>query len=140
MKREYLFLLGFVLLLGISIGTTMIYETSKSTNEPVSTNTATNSEEVVIPQLLTDERENAATMVLIGTPPLQPADHIDRWIPELHHESCMTCHAMPETTGAREVPDDHFYENDRTQPVFRDNCVQCHGEQRDTKTAFNEEE
>lgn len=139
MKREYLFLLSFTLLLVVAIGTTKIYDSLTKPDASADSVTANNTNEVVIPQLLTDDREDARTMVLLGTPPLQPKDHIDRWIPELHHESCMTCHAMPESTGAREVPDDHFYDNDRTKAVFRDNCIQCHGEQKDTKTAFNED-
>jgi len=137
-KKELLFLLGFVLILGFAIGTSLIGKTLEKASEEETA--AVSKEQVVVPQLTSDEREEAATMVLLGAPPMQPADHIDRWNPELRHESCLACHATPEATGAKEIPENHFYENNRENPIFRDNCVQCHGQQNDTKSAFNSEE
>lgn len=139
MKKEYLFLLGFIVVLGLAIGTSMIGKSTETASEEAGS-VASSNETLVVPQLTSDEREEAATMVLIGAPPMQPADHIDRWNPELRHESCLTCHATPEATGAREIPEDHYYDNNRDNPIFRDNCVQCHGQQNDTKSAFNSEE
>lgn len=140
MKKELLYLLGFILVIGLAIGTSMIAKSTETASEEAESATASGEEQVVIPQLTSDEREDSATMVLLGAPPMQPADHIDRWNPELRHESCLTCHATPDTTGAREIPEDHYYDNNRDNPIFRDNCVQCHGQQNDTKSAFNSEE
>lgn len=140
MKKEYLYLLGFIVVMGLAIGAGMIGKSLNTASEEPGTVTSSSEGQLVVPQLTSDGREEAATMVLIGAPPMQPADHIDRWNPELRHESCLTCHAVPESTGAREIPEDHFYDNNRQNPIFRDNCVQCHGQQNDTKSAFNSEE
>ncbi|WP_077213353.1 nitrate reductase cytochrome c-type subunit [Bacillus dakarensis] len=139
MKKELMFLFAFVLVIGAAIGISALGNGSESASSDDSV-TAEATDIVEIPQLTSEEREDAATMVLLGAPPLQPSDHIDRWNPELRHESCLTCHASPETTGAREIPEDHYYDNNIDNPIFRDNCVQCHGQQNDTKTAFNSEE
>lgn len=92
---------------------------------------------VDLPQLSGDTVD-AATMVLISAPPMQPADHIDRWSPSAQHEGCMTCHETG-SGGAKQLPNNHFYENDPSNDLFRTYCVQCHGEQLDEKPAFNRE-
>ncbi|MDQ0156696.1 nitrate reductase cytochrome c-type subunit [Robertmurraya andreesenii] len=140
MKKEYLFLLGFILVIGLAIGTAMIGKSNEAAGEDAAKDSSTASQQVTIPQLESEGREDASTMVLLGTPPMQPADHIDRWNPEQRQDSCLLCHATPETTGAREIPENHYYDNDRTKAIFRDNCIQCHGQQNDTKSAFNSEE
>lgn len=135
MKKEFLYLLGFILVMTLAVGVSMIgkfYDVASGDG-------SVDEGPLVIPQLESEGREDASTMVLIGTPPMQPADHIDRWNPEIQYESCMTCHATPDLTGAREIPEDHFYDNNRDNPIFRHNCIQCHGQQNDTKSAFNED-
>lgn len=140
MKKEFLFLLSFIVVIGLAIGTAMLGKSNEEASGDATKVSNVANEQVTVPQLESDEREDAATMVLLGTPPMQPADHIDRWNPELRQDSCLTCHATPETTGAREIPEDHYYDNNRDNPIFRDNCVQCHGQQNDTKSAFNSED
>lgn len=135
LSKEYVYVLGFILIVGLAIGVSKIGSTEQASEELDG-----EAVEIVVPQLNSEEREDSATMVLIGAPPMQPADHIDRWIPEQRHESCLTCHATPETTGAREIPEDHYYDNNINNPIFRDNCIQCHGQQNDTKSAFNSED
>lgn len=131
-SRELIFLFAFILVLGSAILTTKLSGTEES-----GSGESTAKSGAVVAQLQEDGRENSATMVLLGAPPMQPASHIDRWIPEKRHESCMTCHANP-STGAPTPPKNHFYE-DNINKVFRDNCVQCHAQQNDSKTTFNEE-
>lgn len=134
-SKELVFLLAFVSILGIAI-----FASSLSMPEPEKSSTsvdATGSPEKSLIQLNEEGRENAATMVLLGAPPMQPASHIDRWKPELRQESCMACHGN-KSTGAPTPPDNHFYKEDIKNKVFRDNCVQCHAQQNDTKAAFNE--
>lgn len=140
MKKEYMFLLGFILVIGVALSTGMLGKSHSESASSDGKEAATSDVQVTIPQLETEEREDSATMVLLGAPPMQPADHIDRWIPEKRQESCLACHASPETTGAREIPEDHYYDSNINNPIFRDNCVQCHGQQNDTKNAFNSEE
>lgn len=136
MRREILYVVVFMLVVSVAIGSTKLLSTqTASTDEEV----IQADEKVAIPQLTEDGREESATMVLLGAPPMQPADHIDRWNPEIHHESCMTCHAVPET-GAPTPPANHFYDEDTKGTIFRDNCQQCHATQNDSKTAFNDEE
>lgn len=139
-SKQVIYVLLFVLVVAAAISSEKI---RMSFVEPETSDTAGAKTEAttVIPQLTNDGREESATMVLLGAPPMQPADHIDRWNPELHHESCMTCHAIPETTGARTLPENHYYDNDQAAGnIFRDNCIQCHATQNDTKSAFNDED
>ncbi|SDZ37396.1 Nitrate reductase cytochrome c-type subunit (NapB) [Evansella caseinilytica] len=82
------------------------------------------------------ERPDAASMDLPGAPPPQPTDHVDRWDPELRQDSCLVCHNNP-ATGAKELPADHYYNEEVGGVIFRDNCVQCHAEQIDDKPGFN---
>lgn len=94
-----------------------------------------------IPQL-NEERADAATMVLISAPTLQPADHVGRWNHDIGQDSCLMCHAQSEATGAREIPIDHFNDQDRSKGIFgaRNQCITCHGlESGETKPAFNRE-
>lgn len=137
--KEIIFVLVFILIIGVAIGAEKI-RTSFNDSESIVAVTPNTATETVIPQLTDAGREESATMVLLGAPPMQPADHIDRWNPEMHHESCMTCHANP-ATGARTLPENHYYDNDRAAGrIFRDNCIQCHATQNDSKAAFNDEE
>lgn len=132
-SRELLFIVAFVFVLGTAILSSIITQPEKASS-PEKTVKPT----LVVTQLQEEGREKASTMVLQGAPPMQPISHIDRWNPELHHESCLTCHANKDT-GAPTPPDNHFYENNVKNKVFRDNCIQCHAQQNDSKTAFNEE-
>ncbi|QED47852.1 nitrate reductase cytochrome c-type subunit [Cytobacillus dafuensis] len=135
-SKEILFVVAFILVVSVAIGSTKLYSTQTTDTDVKSADTK---EIVTVPQLTEEGREASATMVLLGAPPMQPADHIDRWNPELHHESCMTCHAVPET-GAPTPPPNHFYDEDTKGTIFRDNCQQCHATQNDSKSAFNDKE
>ena len=138
-SKQIIFVLVFILIVGVAIGAEKIRTSFTDSASPASDAPKT-AVAKVIPQLENEGREESATMVLLGAPPMQPADHIERWNPELHHESCMTCHANP-ATGARTLPENHYYDNDRAAGrIFRDNCIQCHATQNDTKSAFNDEE
>lgn len=132
--KELIFVVAFVLVLGSAILTSKLTIPDKETAQVASEAKPA----LIITQLEEEGREKSATMVLQGAPPMQPVSHIDRWNPELHHESCMACHAN-KSTGAPTPPKNHFYEDDIKNKVFRDNCVQCHAQQNDSKTAFNEE-
>ncbi|MHC0035627.1 nitrate reductase cytochrome c-type subunit [Pseudoneobacillus sp. C159] len=132
--KELIFLVSFVIVLLAALG---IAKLTEPTSEKVSSvANSTQVQPIVVTQLEEEGREKAATMVLVGAPPMQPADHIDRWNPKLHQDSCMACHSKPET-GAPTPPANHFYNDNTKDKVFRDNCQQCHATQNDTKTAFN---
>lgn len=131
--KELLYILGFVLVIVVAITSTKL----QGSLESASTNLEVNSPAAGLIQLSEEGRQDAATMGLLNAPPMQHVTHVDRWNGELHHESCLACHGK-EGTGAPTPPDDHFYDNDPKGQVFRDNCVQCHAQQNDTKTAFNE--
>jgi nitrate reductase (cytochrome), electron transfer subunit len=131
--KELVFLAIFVMVLFSAIGTSKLFTQTKTASTVPN---ITTDQPLVVTQLEEEGREKSATMVLVGAPPMQPADHIDRWNPELHHESCMACHSNP-ATGAPTPPVNHFYNDDTKDKIFRDNCQQCHATQNDTKTAFN---
>ncbi|SEN24618.1 Nitrate reductase cytochrome c-type subunit (NapB) [Mesobacillus persicus] len=96
----------------------------------------TEAEKPTLIQLEEEGRPDAATMGLVGVPPTKPADHIDRWVPELRHEGCLTCHQVG-ASGAPKPPEDHYIDGNQDGQIFRDNCIQCHATQNDQKTAFN---
>jgi nitrate reductase (cytochrome), electron transfer subunit len=131
--KELVFLAIFVMVLFSAIGISKLFSPSETASTVPKT---TIDQPLVVTQLEEEGREKSATMVLVGAPPMQPADHIDRWNPEMHHESCMACHSNP-ATGAPTPPVNHFYNDDTKDKIFRDNCQQCHATQNDTKTAFN---
>lgn len=131
-SKELIFIVAFVIVLGSAILTAQLSQRG----EKASSVTAV-TPEVVITQLQEDGREKSETMVLLGAPPMQPVNHIDRWNPAQRQESCMACHGN-ESTGAPTPPKDHFYDEDIKNRVFRDNCIQCHAQQNDSKSAFNE--
>jgi nitrate reductase (cytochrome), electron transfer subunit len=133
-SKELIFLVAFVIVLGSAILTSKMTTPDKESAKVTSAAKTA----LVITQLQEEGRESSSTMVLQGAPPMQPASHIDRWNPDLHHESCMACHANP-STGAPTPPKNHFYEDNVKNKVFRDNCIQCHAQQNDSKSAFNEE-
>jgi nitrate reductase (cytochrome), electron transfer subunit len=132
-EKELGFLVAFALVLFFAIGTSKLFTTSSE----IASTTSDSSEDqpLIVTQLEEEGREKSATMVLVGSPPMQPSDHIERWNPDLHHESCMACHSNP-TSGAPTPPKNHFYNEDMKDKIFRDNCQQCHATQNDTKTAF----
>lgn len=134
--KELIFVIAFAFVIFSAVGISKLSETSESASTAPKSSV---DQPLVVTQLEEEGREKSATMVLVGAPPMQPADHIDRWIPEQHHESCMACHKNP-ATGAPTPPDNHFYNDDSKDKIFRDNCQQCHATQNDTKTAFNSEE
>ena len=95
---------------------------------------------VDIPQLK-QERAEAATMVLISAPTLQPVDHAGRWDSKTKGASCLMCHENAEAMGAREIPIDHFVDEDRAKGIFgpRYVCITCHGlDTGETKASFND--
>jgi cytochrome c-type protein NapB len=122
------YIVAFILVLTIAIGATNLQNSIGSTSKEVSVRT-----QAPIVQLSEKGRPNAATMVLINVPPMQHVTHIDRWKPELHQDSCLACHGKPDT-GAPTPPENHYYDNDTSGKVFRDNCIQCHAQQNETKT------
>jgi nitrate reductase (cytochrome), electron transfer subunit len=134
--KELVFLVAFAIVLISALGVTKMFQHSEKVSAPA---VIKNDENLVITQLEEEGREKSATMVLLGAPPMQPSDHIDRWNPDLHHESCMACHSNP-ATGAPTPPVNHYYNEDTKDKIFRDNCQQCHATQNDTKTAFNSKE
>jgi nitrate reductase (cytochrome), electron transfer subunit len=132
-QKGIVYLVAFIVIITLAIGGTMLQ--NKLGSSSTETENATAKVEVV--QLAEKGRPDASTMTLLYAPPLQPVTHIDRWNPEQHEKSCFACHGKPET-GAPTPPADHFYDNDTKGKVFRDNCVQCHAQQNQTKskTAF----
>jgi nitrate reductase (cytochrome), electron transfer subunit len=131
--KELVFVIAFAFVLFSAVG---ISKLSTSTETASTTPKLNVDQPLVVTQLEEEGREKSATMVLVGAPPMQPADHIERWNPEQHHQSCMACHSNP-ATGAPTPPENHFYNDDTKDKIYRDNCQQCHATQNDTKTAFN---
>lgn len=142
MKKSNYFLFATligILVLALVIGAALFGDSAKDTvKEPLQEDEARN-QAINLPQL-NEERADAATMVLISAPPLSPPDHAGRWNPELGQESCLMCHEQPEATGAREIPIDHFEDEDRSKGIFgpRNSCITCHGlDTGDTRRGFN---
>jgi nitrate reductase (cytochrome), electron transfer subunit len=131
-KKELLYIVAFIGVITIALAATLWQQSDSSPSEDMSATLPTG-----LVQLAEEGRENAATMGLLNAPPMQHISHVNRWSPELHHESCLACHGK-EGTGAPTPPEDHFYDSDPKGVIYRDNCVQCHAQQNDTKTAFNE--
>lgn len=142
MKKEFLFLLSFIIVIGSAIGVSMIVKSFDSADADPTGEAVSNekSDTVVVPQLDSEERANSATMVLVGSPPVLPDDHANFWNPEIGYESCMLCHApeVAEGVGAVVPTPNHFYDDDIEKGVFRDYCIQCHVSQNDSKSSFNE--
>jgi len=133
------FLIAFLLVVITAVGCTpsgTSQQADKETKAAPPTQTAAASTDV--PQLDSKSREDSATMVLLNAPPVQPADHVNRWDPKLRQDSCLACHANP-STGAPTPTAEHYYDNQQGGKIFRDNCIQCHATQNDTKPAFNRE-
>lgn len=124
------YIVAFIVVLTIAIGATKLQDYLSKEDAAAAAATA-NQPKLV--QLTEKGRQDAVTMGLLNAPPLQPANHIDRWNPTAHQDSCLACHGKPET-GAPTPPANHFYDNDTKGKVFRDNCIQCHGQQNETKT------
>ncbi|OIJ15763.1 hypothetical protein BKP35_01875 [Anaerobacillus arseniciselenatis] len=139
MKKQNYFLFAvslaiviFAIVVGVSLFNNSGSETAQS---PQSTAGQQSTQQANVPQL-NEERADAATMVLISAPTLQPADHAGRWDPKIKGDSCLMCHAQ----GAREIPIDHFVDEDRNKGIVgeRFTCVTCHGlDTGDPKPAFN---
>lgn len=137
-SKGIIFIVAFIIIVAAAIGSEKL-RTSHSESSGSESAVAQDQPNTALPQLEGKDREQSATMGLIGAPPMQPADHIDRWNPEIHHESCMTCHAVP-STGAPTPPVNHYYDENINGKIFRDNCQQCHATQNDSKAAFNDGE
>ncbi len=73
-----------------------------------------------VEKLADKDRPMASDMDLAGTPPLQPADHKDRWDGMKGTESCSPCHG--EGGSAPTPPDTHFKDG---KLAYQD-CVNCH--------------
>jgi nitrate reductase (cytochrome), electron transfer subunit len=139
MKKEWIFLLSFILVIGVAIGTSMLGKSSETTSSEPTGESATNeTSEVVVTQLSSDERADSATMVLVGSPPVLPDDHASFWNPEIGYDSCMVCHNTPETGAPTPTPE-HYYEDNIDKGIFRDYCIQCHVTQESTQSAFNDQ-
>lgn len=137
--KELGFVLVFLLVLVVAVACTPSGTSEKATEKtdaapPTETAAAT----TTVPQLESEGREDSATMVLLNAPPVLPADHNNFWQEELRQDSCLVCHATPDT-GAPTPPADHYYDNQQGGTIFRDSCIQCHATQNDTKPAFNRE-
>ena len=132
-EKGILYIFGFIIVLAAAIGATKMQWDLGSTKTA-----STVKAKPVLVQLTEKGRPDAETMGLLNAPPLQPATHVDRWNPKLHQDSCLACHGKPDT-GAPTPTAGHFYDNDTKGKVFRDNCIQCHAQQNETKTktAFN---
>jgi nitrate reductase (cytochrome), electron transfer subunit len=150
MKKANYFLFAVsvgVLLFAIVVGVALFNDTASETvtqpkqNAPKQeTNNESTAKNIEVPQLK-QERAEAATMVLISAPTLQPVDHAGRWDPKTKGASCLMCHEQAEAMGARVIPIDHFVDQDRTKGIFgpRYVCVTCHGlDTGETKAAFND--
>ncbi len=135
-EKGVLFIAAFIVVLTLAIGTTKLQSSLGSTSSEG--DASSKSTQTALVQLTEKGRQNAETMGLLNAPPLQPASHVDRWNPELHEGSCLACHGKSET-GAPTPTAAHFYNNDTKGKIFRDNCIQCHAQQHETKTktAFN---
>ncbi|WNF38106.1 nitrate reductase cytochrome c-type subunit [Bacillaceae bacterium IKA-2] len=149
MKKSNYFLFAAaiaILIFASVIGVSLISDSSKETAQPKQEKEQEPKQEqpataINLPQL-TEERADAATMGLISAPTLQPVDHLGRWNPQLGKDSCLMCHQDSAATGAREIPIDHFVDEDRSEGIFgpRNQCITCHGlDSGDTKPAFNRE-
>jgi nitrate reductase (cytochrome), electron transfer subunit len=148
MKKTNYFLFAVsvgVLIFAVVVGMALLNDSSsehvaKPKQEAPKQEVAKQTENNVVPQL-NQERAEAATMVLISAPTLQPVDHAGRWNPKTQGESCLMCHEQGEAMGAKEIPIDHFVDEDRTKGIFgpRYVCVTCHGlDTGETKAAFND--
>ncbi|RXJ04034.1 hypothetical protein DS745_01195 [Anaerobacillus alkaliphilus] len=152
MKKSNYFLFAVslgILIFAIVVGVTLFQDSSSETvakpSEPAkqeqkqeTAKAATKT--VSIPQL-SQERAEAATMVLISAPTLQPPDHAGRWNPKTMGASCLMCHENAEAMGARVIPIDHFVDQDRSKGIVgpRYVCVTCHGlDTGEEKAAFND--
>ncbi|MCT8138983.1 nitrate reductase cytochrome c-type subunit [Anaerobacillus sp. CMMVII] len=149
MKKQNYFLFAvslgifiFAIVVGVALFNDSASEKAATQKqEPKQEQTAKQPAKVVeIPQL-NQERAEAATMVLISAPTLQPVDHAGRWNPKTKGESCLVCHEQAEAMGARVIPIDHFVDQERSKGIFgpRYVCVTCHGlDTGETKAAFND--
>lgn len=132
--RNLIPIVGFIIVMAIAIGV------SGPTHQDTATEVQHEEEtKLTLPQLEKEGRPDAATMEVIGAAPMQPKFHQGFWDRELRQDSCLACHANPDS-GAPTPPSDHYYDNDVTKAILRDSCIQCHAEQKDTKPAFNREE
>ncbi|MFZ7943145.1 MULTISPECIES: nitrate reductase cytochrome c-type subunit [Bacillaceae] len=127
-EKGILFILGFIIVLTAAIGATKLQWSLVSTETAAVVST-----QPALVQLTEKGRPDSETMGLVSAPPLQPATHVDRWNPKAHQDSCLACHGKPDT-GAPTPTAVHFYDNDTKGKVFRDNCIQCHAQQNETKT------
>lgn len=138
--KGLIFIVAFLVIISSAVGATLLAENAKKSDQPGSstdtTETATKTP-VIVPQLDGEGREESATMVLVGAPPMMPDDHASFWNAETRHDSCLVCHDHPETGAPKPTPV-HYYNDDPNDKIFRDYCVQCHATQNDSKTAFNE--
>ena len=138
--KKYLFTLLLIMLIAV-VGCSN-NSTTQPKEDPKDTEPVVEQPQVApvnIPQL-SEDRADAATMVLITAPTLQPADHAGRWNPDLGMQSCLMCHEQAEAMGAREIPLDHFNDQDRSKGIFgaRNSCVTCHGlDSGDARPGFN---
>lgn len=137
-EKGLLFLVAFVVVITSSIGVTLLADRPNDEQEVANDSGANDADkQLAVPQLESDSREDSATMILIGSPPMMPDDHANYWNPDVRHDSCLVCHDNPET-GAPLPTADHYYNDDYDDKIFRDYCIQCHATQNDSKTAFNE--
>ncbi len=149
MKKPHYFLFAAalgILIFAIVVGVTLLQDSdSKTVAKPseqpkVEQPVKEQGKLASIPQL-SQERAEAATMVLITAPTLQPTDHTGRWNPQTLGASCLMCHENAEAMGARVIPIDHFVNEDPSKGIFgpRYVCVTCHGlDTGEEKAAFND--
>ncbi|EKN63996.1 nitrate reductase cytochrome c-type subunit [Schinkia azotoformans] len=135
--KELGFVLVFLLVVIVAVACSPSGTSQKATEKTDAAPPADTVAAATVPQLESNGREDAATMVLLNAPPVLPADHKNFWQEKLRQESCMVCHATPETGAPLPTPE-HYYDNQQGGKIFRDTCIQCHATQNDTKSAFNE--
>jgi nitrate reductase (cytochrome), electron transfer subunit len=132
----------FAIVVGVALFNDSGSETAQQQTQqqkPQETAKQSNKKAINVPQL-NEARADAATMVLISAPTLQPADHVGRWDPQKKGDSCLMCHEQGEAMGATKIPIDHYVDEDRSKGISgqRFTCVTCHGlDTGDPKPAFN---
>lgn len=135
--RALLYIVSFTLVVVVAVVSGNAYQTAVTGgHEEEAVDQGQESES--LPQLETEEPEDAATMKIMGTPPMMPDFHKGFWDSVKRHESCISCHGNSES--APTLPADHYNNNTVEEGISRDSCIQCHATQNDTKPAFNREQ
>jgi nitrate reductase (cytochrome), electron transfer subunit len=131
-SKKLLYIGLFIFVFALAIGVTVVVDGGNGSK------VGSEQDSPILVQLEEEGRPDAETMGLVGAPPMKPANHIDRWVPELRHQGCLTCHQNV-ASGAPKPTADHYYFENQDGEIFRDNCIQCHAYQSGQQTVFNSE-